>query len=248
MVRCGACGATSAAGKRFCIDCGAALHAACPVCGEPVEQGQRFCGECGAPLIETASGGLGSRAAGTRLDTGRDASAPLAVTEGPGPELRHVSVLFCDLVGFTPLAERRDPEEVRELLSGYFELARAIVTRYGGVVEKFIGDAVMALWGAPVAKEDDAERAVRAGLELVSAVPAYGASRGAELSARVGVATGERGDDRDRGGRSRGRRPRQHRGPHPDGRTTWDAVTSTATKHATVSERDRVSTTPGSTS
>ena len=66
----------------------------------------------------------------------------------------------------------------------------AIVTRYGGVVEKFIGDAVMALWGAPVAKEDDAERAVRAGLELVSAVPAYGASRGAELSARVGVATG----------------------------------------------------------
>jgi class 3 adenylate cyclase/predicted ATPase len=191
MVRCGACGATSGAGKRFCIDCGAALHAACPVCGEPVEQGQRFCGECGAPLIETASGGLGSRAAGTRLDTGRDArSAPLAVTDGPGPELRHVSVLFCDLVGFTPLAERRDPEEVRELLSGYFELARAIVTRYGGVVEKFIGDAVMALWGAPVAKEDDAERAVRAGLELVSAVPAYGASRGAELSARVGVATG----------------------------------------------------------
>jgi len=62
-----------------------------------------------------------------------------------------VSVLFCDLVGFTPLAETKDPEEVRELLSGYFSLARAIVARYGGVIEKFIGDAVMAVWGVPVA-------------------------------------------------------------------------------------------------
>ncbi len=71
-----------------------------------------------------------------------------------------------------------DPEEVRELLSGYFELARAIVGRYGGVIQKFIGDAVMAVWGAPVANEDDAERAVRAGLELVSAVSTYGQDRG----------------------------------------------------------------------
>jgi len=99
-------------------------------------------------------------------------------------------VLFCDLVGFTPLAEKRDPEEVRELLSGYFELARAIVARYGGIVEKFIGDAVMAVWGAPVAKEDDAERAVRAGLELVSAVATYGLEHQTELQARVGVVTG----------------------------------------------------------
>ncbi|HLN05086.1 MAG TPA: adenylate/guanylate cyclase domain-containing protein [Acidimicrobiales bacterium] len=102
-----------------------------------------------------------------------------------------MSVLFCDLVGFTTFSDKRDPEEVRELLSGYFELARAIVARYGGVVEKFIGDAVMAVWGAPVAKEDDAERAVRAGLELVSAVAAYGSEQQtAGLSARVGIVTG----------------------------------------------------------
>jgi class 3 adenylate cyclase/tetratricopeptide (TPR) repeat protein len=100
-------------------------------------------------------------------------------------------VLFCDLVGFTPLSESRDPEEVRELLSGYFDLARAIVGRYGGVIQKFIGDAVMALWGAPVANEDDAERAVRAGLELVSAVSAYGNESGIDLEARVGVVTGQ---------------------------------------------------------
>ena len=83
-----------------------------------------------------------------------------------------------------------DPEDVRELLSGYFDLARSIVSRYGGIVEKFIGDAVMAVWGAPIAKEDDAERAVRAGLELVSAVAAYGSEHGTDLQSRVGIVTG----------------------------------------------------------
>ncbi len=114
--------------------------------------------------------------------------------EEPGratTELRQVSVLFCDLVGFTPLSESKDPEEVRELLSGYFDLARSIVARYGGVIEKFIGDAVMALWGAPVANEDDAERAVRAALELVAAVSEYGSGRAIPLEARVGIVTGQ---------------------------------------------------------
>jgi class 3 adenylate cyclase len=100
-------------------------------------------------------------------------------------------VLFCDLVGFTPLAESKDLEEIRELLSGYFDLGRAIVSRYGGVIEKFIGDAIMAVWGAPVANEDDAERAVRAGLELVSSVAAYGRKQSLALEARVGIVTGE---------------------------------------------------------
>ena len=102
------------------------------------------------------------------------------------------SVLFCDLVGFTPLSESRDPELVRELLSGYFAVARTVVGRYGGVVEKFIGDAVMAVWGTPVAAEGDAERAVRAGLDLVAAVAQLGAESGAPgLAARAGVVTGE---------------------------------------------------------
>jgi class 3 adenylate cyclase/predicted ATPase len=102
------------------------------------------------------------------------------------------SVLFCDLVGFTPLSEARDPEAVRELLSAYFGVARTMVGRYGGVVEKFIGDAVMAVWGTPVASEEDAERAVRAALDLVAAVAELGAGAGVPgLAARVGVVTGE---------------------------------------------------------
>ncbi|HJT64745.1 MAG TPA: AAA family ATPase, partial [Candidatus Limnocylindria bacterium] len=96
-------------------------------------------------------------------------------------------MLFADLVGFTPFAEERDPEEVRESLSRYFDLARMVIERYGGTVEKFIGDAVMAVWGVPVAHEDDAERAVRAGLDLVQAVSALGPG----IQARAAALTGE---------------------------------------------------------
>jgi class 3 adenylate cyclase/tetratricopeptide (TPR) repeat protein len=98
-----------------------------------------------------------------------------------------VSVLFIDLVGFTTASEGRDAEDTRELLTKYFDFARTAVDRYGGTVEKFIGDAVMAVWGAPVAREDDAERAVRAALELVDGVAALDQS----LRARAGVLTGE---------------------------------------------------------
>ena len=107
-------------------------------------------------------------------------------------ERRVCSVLFCDMAGFTPLSEARDPEAVRELLSRYFETARTVISRYGGTVEKFIGDAVMAVWGTPAATEGDAERAVRAGLDLVAAVAELGADAGVPgLAARAGVVTGE---------------------------------------------------------
>jgi predicted ATPase/class 3 adenylate cyclase len=101
-------------------------------------------------------------------------------------------VLFADLVGFTTLSESRDSEEVRELLSRYFDTCSRLIGLYGGTVEKFIGDAVMAVWGTPTATEDDAERAVRAALDLVAAVSALGDELGApELQARAGVLTGE---------------------------------------------------------
>ena len=171
MAVCTSCGAQSEEGKRFCGDCGSPLEAACPSCGAPTAPGKRFCGDCGAPLSEAA-----------------------AAAQRPTPvaERRLVSVLFADLVGFTSLAEDRDSEEVRELLSRYFETCRRVLGLYGGTVEKFVGDAVMAVWGAPVATEDDAERSVRAALELVSAVQALGEEIGIpELSARAGVLSGE---------------------------------------------------------
>jgi class 3 adenylate cyclase/tetratricopeptide (TPR) repeat protein len=102
-------------------------------------------------------------------------------------ERRLVTVLFTDLVGFTTVAEDRDPEAVRELLSRYFDTATEAVKLHGGTVEKFIGDAVMAVWGTPTAHEDDAERAVRAAIELVATVPTLHPG----LQARAGVLTGE---------------------------------------------------------
>ena len=139
--------------------------------------GDKFCGECATPLGATVAP---SPMAAQRAVAPASAPAPVA-------ERRLVSVLFADLVGFTTLTEGRDAEETRELLSRYFDLAGEVVGRYGGTVEKFIGDAVMAVWGAPVTQEDDAERAVRAGLELVDAVRALGPT----IQARAGVLTGE---------------------------------------------------------
>ncbi len=172
--KCSSCGRVNRAGRKFCAECGAPLVVSCAVCGAVNEPDERFCGDCG-----------------TRLD---GAAAPIheAHAVDAGVERRVVSVLFADLVGFTPLAEGRDAEEVRELLSRYFDIARRVVDRYGGTVEKFIGDAVMAVWGTPIAREDDAERAVRAALELVAAVSDLRSELEApELTARAAVLTGE---------------------------------------------------------
>ena len=119
-----------------------------------------------------------------------ESAEPVAGTQVA--ERRVCSVLFVDLVGFTPMSETRDPEEIRELLSDYFDRARTVIGRYGGVVEKFIGDAVMAIWGTPFTTEGDAERAVRAALDVVASVAELGDELGApDLAARAGVVTGE---------------------------------------------------------
>jgi class 3 adenylate cyclase/tetratricopeptide (TPR) repeat protein len=169
---CPTCGELTPALGRFCVHCAAPQQQTCPVCGEPTVPGARFCSQCAAPL-------------------GTAASPQASVVSTAVSERRLVSVLFADLVGFTTLSERRDPEEVRELLSQYFNRCRSLIRRYGGTVEKFIGDAVMAVWGAPVAREDDAERAVRAALALTQAVPLLGEEVGMpDLRVRAGVLTG----------------------------------------------------------
>src|SRR5215218_10512008 len=175
---CSHCGAENPAGQKFCGQCGAALVGTCSLCGAPNPPGQKFCGECGSAL-------------GTDTPATAAPPAPPLALE-PAAERRLVSVLFADLVGFTARSADQDPEETRELLSRYFDTCRRLIELYGGTVEKFIGDAVMAVWGTPVATEDDAERAVRAALDLVAAVSSLGDEVGAEgLRARAGVLTGE---------------------------------------------------------
>jgi len=182
---CSNCGATNAAGAKFCNDCGTRLALECANCGTANPPTAKFCSECASPL-----GGAASTAAGTAPGSpARPASGVPArpLPAAPVAERRVVSVLFADLVGFTPFAEERDAEDVRDTLTRYFDIAREVVERYGGVVEKFIGDAVMAVWGAPTSREDDAELAVRAGMELVDAVRVLGHG----IQARAGVLTGE---------------------------------------------------------
>jgi len=146
------------------------MGSGCPNCGAENKPGARFCNECGIALTAAVPGAPRIR-------------QPAA----SGSERRLVTVLFADIVGFTPFAEERDAEDVRETLSRYFDLCSDVVGRYGGTIEKFIGDAVMAVWGAPAAHEDDAERAVRSALDLIDAVAVIASG----VQARAGVLTGE---------------------------------------------------------
>ena len=172
---CPGCGTENEPGGRFCEACGTPLAATCPSCGEGVKSDARFCRACGFALRDD----------GVPAPTLH--AAPAAPNAPAVAERRLVTVLFADLVGFTTLAEDRDPESTRELLTRYFDIAREAIERHGGTVEKFIGDAVMAVWGTPVAHEDDPERAVRAAMELVKEVPTLAP----QLAARAGVLTGE---------------------------------------------------------
>src|SRR5256885_8750073 len=177
---CQSCGTDNRAGSKFCNGCGAPLARLCPACGTANEPSARFCNECGNALTDSTS---------TPAPAGTSESP---ATAGAPAERRLVSVLFADLVGFTAASESRDAEETRELLSRYFDACRRLIELYGGTVEKFIGDAVMAVWGTPTATEGDAERDVRAALDLVASVSSLGDEIGAsELQARAGVLTGE---------------------------------------------------------
>ena len=139
--------------------------AVCPSCGHENRDGAKFCEECAAPL-----------------------SAP---TRALAEERKVVSVLFCDLVGFTASSEQADPEDVDRMLSAYAKMARARIEAHGGVVEKFIGDAVVGVFGVPAAHEDDPERAVRAGLRIVEGAEDLESLGGEPLRLRVGINTGE---------------------------------------------------------
>jgi class 3 adenylate cyclase len=168
---CPSCAEVNDAAQRFCGRCGASLYLKCTSCGEDNPPGFRFCGSCGAPCQSNGSASTGA-------------------AEGEDGERRWVTVLFADLSGFTALSERTDPEEIRAMVDGCMTEMGEVVERFGGTVDKVIGDALMAVFGAPVAHEDDAERAVRAALEIQRRASEEAALFGG-LCVRVGINTGE---------------------------------------------------------
>ncbi len=169
---CTSCGASVAAG-RFCIECGAALERRCESCGHANEPSAKFCAQCGHRLTASQSVPLG-------VPQQRHGEA----------ERRQLTVMFVDLVGSTALSAQLDPEEMRDVIGAYQNAVAGEITRFEGHVAKFMGDGVLAYFGWPLAHEDEAERAVRAGLAITAAIGQLKALTDEVLTARIGIATG----------------------------------------------------------
>jgi class 3 adenylate cyclase/DNA polymerase III delta prime subunit len=173
-MECPSCRAEVPEGKRFCMECGAPMRSPCPACGSANPPNAKFCGDCGANLAAPAARRTAAR-------PGDPASSA---------ERRHLTVMFCDLVDSTALSVRLDPEDLREVIGSYHKCVCDIVGQFKGFVARYMGDGVLVYFGYPQAQEDDAERAVRAGLELVTAIPSLKARADTDLQCRIGIATG----------------------------------------------------------
>jgi class 3 adenylate cyclase/tetratricopeptide (TPR) repeat protein len=185
-MRCTKCGSENPDSKRFCGDCGSPFGNCCARCGAENPAGKKFCGDCGADLSQPTAA----------PQSAEPAAAPVVVESGEPPEVpkgerRHLTVLFCDLVGSTEIAGRLDPEEWREIVGEYHRAAAHAIERFGGHVAQYLGDGVMAYFGWPEAHDNDAERAARAGLAILDALSKLNEQpTHPKLAARVGIDSG----------------------------------------------------------
>ena len=172
-MRCPACGHENRPDRLFCTECGASLAPVCPSCGAVGESGEKFCGRCGAKASESAAG---------------EPSSP--APESHDGERRQLTVMFADLANSTALSGVLDPEDLRDALRRYHDACAEAITRCGGYVGKWLGDGVLAYFGYPASHEDDAQRAIRAGIEIISWAREQAHSGGEALAVRVGLHTG----------------------------------------------------------
>ena len=196
-MHCPSCRFENPAGTRFCIECGVPLTPRCPRCGVENLPQARFCGACGTPLT-------GPTPAPRPPQTDRPLDAPqgqpaqggLPATEPGAPEAerRQLTVLFCDLVDSTALSSQLDPEDYREVVRAYQAACAEIIQRWDGHIAQYLGDGLLVYFGYPQAHEDDAPRAVRAGLDLLEALGPLTArleqERRLRLAVRLGIHTG----------------------------------------------------------
>jgi len=196
-MRCPNCGGEYPEGAKFCMDCGARLPVLCAQCGTALPARARFCLECGAevgmPAPVAASANVAERL--QRLVPREFAERLLATRGQMAGERRIVTMLFSDVKGSTLMAERLDPEDVLEIMDGAFDVLIEPITRYEGALARLMGDGILAFFGAPIAHEDDAERACRAALDILERAGEYAARLEAErgisgFNVRVGIHTG----------------------------------------------------------
>jgi class 3 adenylate cyclase/predicted ATPase len=179
-MQCPNCGASNPDNKKYCTGCGSSLRLRCSACNGENPPQAKFCGDCGASLAAAVS---------TDVKQASDTST-LSVPEA---ERRQLTVMFCDLVGSTALAERLDPEELREVLARYQDACAEVIHRYEGHIARYVGDGLLVYFGYPQAHEDDAQRAVRTGLNIVDAIrelEAKIANPDVNLAVRIGTTTG----------------------------------------------------------
>ena len=189
-MRCPRCQTENREGAQFCRECGTRLALVCPQCGRELETPGKFCDVCGATLTGLPDARFGSPRAYTPRYLAEKILTSKGAIEG---ERKQVTVLFVDLAGFTPLSEHLDPEDVHTMITGAFELMLAEVHRYEGTVNQFLGDGIMALFGAPITHEDHATRATHAALGIRAALARYDEQlrrRGITMQVRQALNTG----------------------------------------------------------
>lgn len=186
LSKCLQCGAELPASSRFCTQCGALQSVKCTACGHTNAPGSRFCAQCGAEVGDTA-------ASLPAAPLPAHPSSPITLRPPsravPSAERRQLTLMFCDLVGSTALSARLDPEDMREVIALYQKCVADVMARFSGFVAKYMGDGVLVYFGYPEAHEDDAERAIRAGLALIAAASRLVTKTGS-IQTRIGIATG----------------------------------------------------------
>src|SRR4030095_13258726 len=194
-MQCHQCQCENRAGRRFCAECGAPLPLACLACGFTNELGEKFCAGCATPLAAPAVQPAQTAQHPAPSAVHRHQEAPAPVTRStPEAERRQLTVLFCDLVDSTVLSSQLDPEELREVVRAYQDTCAKVIARFDGHIAQYLGDGLLVYFGYPLAHEDDAQRAVRAGLGMLAALgqltTRLGQERGVHLAARLGLHTG----------------------------------------------------------
>ena len=194
---CKSCGFENSVGMNFCGKCASPLIYTCPQCGFENPPDFAYCGNCAAPLVEQTSTSQTTqidRQPGRQKDkTAREIPIPTE-RKSRDAERRQLTVMFCDMVGSTALSEQLDPEELRDVIEDYQRACGDIISRHDGHIAKYLGDGLLVYFGYPMAHEDDAQRAVRAGLEIVEEIENLDSRLkkdiGLRLAVRLGIHTG----------------------------------------------------------
>src|SRR5262245_13832943 len=195
-MRCAQCGSDNPEGAKFCIECAAPFTRRCPGCGTENPPQAKFCAECATPLtveVPTPKAQL-PRLEESGVQKGLESRSRGLESRQDGAERRQLTVMFCDLVGSTALSTQLDPEELREVVRAYQGLCATMISRFEGHLAKYIGDGLLVYFGYPAAHEDDAQRAVRAGLGIAGAIPDLPLPPNVRLrqplQVRIGIHTG----------------------------------------------------------